>query len=68
MIKQWCKENCATYGYKDMVKTLARYVGHADGSTLTKVDKKAVRKMYEANPEILNLLCNAFEEQGYDRF
>lgn len=68
MIKKWCKDNSTTYHYEDMIKTLAHYISGMDGSTLTKEDGKVLHHMYEINPEILSLLCNAFEEKGYDSF
>ena len=66
MIKQWCKENSITYTYEDMTKILAHFIAMMDGSTLTETDGEALHKMYEINPEILSLLCNAFEDKGYE--
>ena len=68
MIQKWCKDHSTTYDYEDMIKTLAEYVSGMDGSTLTKADGKALRQMYEINSEILSLLCNAFEDRGYESF
>ena len=68
MIKQWCKENSNTYTCENMTKILAQFIAKMDGSTLTETDCEAIRKMYEINPEILSLLCNAFEDKGYESF
>lgn len=68
MIKQWCKDNSITYNYEDMIKTLTQFISSMDGSTLTKADGKTLHRMYEINPEILSLLCNAFEDKGYESF
>lgn len=68
MIGKWCKEHSNTYDYEDMIKTLAQYIAGMDGSTLTKADGKALHQMYKINPEILSLLCNAFEDKGYESF
>jgi len=68
MIQKWCKDNSKTYDYEDMIKTLAQFVAGMDGSTLTKADGKVLHRMYEINPEILSLLCNAFEDKGYESF
>lgn len=68
MIQKWCKDHSTTYDYEDMIKTLAQYVSGMDGSTLTKADGKALHRMYEINPEIISLLCNAFEDKGYESF
>lgn len=68
MIKQWCKENSITYTYENMTKILAQFIAMMDGSTLTKADCEALRQMYEINPEILSLLCAAFEDKGYESF
>ena len=66
MIKQWCKENSNTYTCENMTKILAQFIAKMDGSTLTETDCEAIRKMYEINPEILSLLCDAFEDKGYE--
>ena len=68
MIGKWCKEHSNTYDYKDMIETLAHYIAGMDGSTLTEDDGETLHKMYEINPEILRLLCNAFEDKGYESF
>jgi len=66
MIKQWCKENSNTYTCEDMTKILAQFIAKMDGSTLTETDCEALRQMHEINSEILSLLCNAFEDKGYE--
>lgn len=68
MIGKWCKDHSNTYGYEDMIETLTHYIAGMDGSTLTEEDCRALQKMYEINPEILSLLCNAFEDKGYESF
>lgn len=68
MIGKWCKEHSNTYDYEDMIEILAHYIAGMDGSTLTEEDDKALQRMYEINPEILSLLCNAFEDKGYESF
>lgn len=68
MIGEWCKEHSTSYSCKDIIETLKYYVSGMDGSTLTKQNIKDVCKMYQLNPELLSLVCNAFEMKGYDSF
>lgn len=68
MIGEWCKAHSISYSCEDVIEILKDYVSAMDSSTLTKQDVEDVRKMYQINPEILSLICNAFDMQSYDSF
>lgn len=68
MIGEWCKKHSTSYSCDDIIDSLRYYVSGMDGSTLTKQDAEDVRKMCQINPELLSLICNAFEMIGYDSF
>lgn len=68
MIGEWCKEHSTSYSCEDIIEILKDYISGMDGSTLTKQDVEDVRKMCQINPEILSLICNAFDMQDYDSF
>lgn len=58
-------ENCRL---NEIIETVNWYLSMEDGSKLSENDTYTISNLFEQNPNIIKLICVAFEEKGYDSF
>ena len=56
------------YRLNEIIETINWYLGMEDGSKLSENDIYTISNLFEQNPNIIKLICVAFEQKGYDSF
>ena len=68
MIKRWCKENTKKYSAREIIEVCNDYLRGMDGSFLTKEQEYEIQNIYSKYHELMDFICAAFREKGYDEF
>ena len=68
MIKKWCKENTPRYSPRQIIDVCNGYLRSMDGSYLTKEQEYEIQNIYSKHHELMDFICVAFREKGYNEF
>lgn len=68
MIKKWCKENTPKYSAREIINVCNGYLRSMDGSFLTKEQEQEIHGIYNKHHELMDFICTAFENKGYNEF
>lgn len=58
-------KNCSL---NEIIETVNWYLNMNDGSKISENDTYIINNLFEQYPNLIKLICVAFEEKGYDSF
>jgi hypothetical protein len=66
MITEWPEMN--EISENQIIQTVAKYFRNTNGAELDQEDKQQIKKLYNENPLMLQIICFAFFTDGYESF